>query len=230
MKNHGHARQITKTSTPPSSIIFNAGAISVKVSVCFLWHQLVQVRSCEVEYQVYPMESRDVLTTLYRHCRCMCKIIHIHHSTGSTDPWTNSTHPGLKSKDNARVLSSSFNRFSSNSVWCWCFSWTQRPRTNQMTTNEDCLIFGMLMITIDDVDDDLSSLYHYEETGSHTMNSWLHKKQDLVYLLDSVANLSNNTWYIYIYIFYVNKVYIYICKKIQRKSERERGREKKRYM
>ena len=144
MKNHGHARQITKTSTPPSSIIFNAGAISVKVSVSFLWHQLVQVRSCEVEYLVFPMESRDDLTTLYRHCRCICcicKIIHIHHSTGSTDPWTNSTHPGLKSKDNARVLSSSFNRFSSNSVWCWCFSWTPRPITNQMTTNQDCLIF-----------------------------------------------------------------------------------------
>ena len=52
------------------------------------------------------------------------------------------------------------------------------------------------MITIDDDDDDdddLSSLYHYEETGSHTMNSWLHKKEDLVYLLDSVANLSYNT-------------------------------------
>ena len=208
MKNHGHARQITKTSTPPSSIIFNAGAISVKVSVSFLWHQLVQVRSCEVEYLVFSMESRDDLTTLYRHCRCICcicKIIHIHHSTGSTDPWTNSTHPGLKSKDNARVLSSSFNRFSSNSVWCWCFFLNAAADNKSNDDKSRLLDLSKLMITIDDVDD-LSYLYHYKETASHTMNSWLHKKQDLVYLLDSVANLSYNTWYIYIYIFYVNKV------------------------
>lgn len=85
----------------------------------------------------------------------------------------------------------------------------------------------MLMITVDDVDDDVSSLYHYEETGSHTRNSGLHKKQDLVYLLDSVANLSYNTWYIYIYIFYVNKVYIYIYRYLQKNTEGERGRTKK---
>lgn len=59
------------------------------------------------------------------------------------------------------------------------------------------------------------------------MNSWLHKKQDLVYLLDSVANLSYNTWYIYIYIFYVNKVDIYIYMQKDTEKEREREREKK---
>ena len=56
-----------------SSITFNAWAVSVKVSVSFLWHQLVQVRGCEVEYQVYPIKSKgwmeDDVYTLPRSSR-----------------------------------------------------------------------------------------------------------------------------------------------------------------